>query len=428
MPLSRNRIVLIVLAAVLPLTGLGVAVTRPHGAAFAQAVDPELYAPWDSLVAEARARRGMQASVPPRAFQEHGYDQGLAISPDGGLLVSATPRQPTNSLDVIDPDRRTGWRIAHPHPRVGLIEPAFSPDGRKLAFVVGLPSPAAEFTGVSAIWIVDCQGRRLQVIAAPGRLYRHPVFSADGQRLAYARDVFEPVGPRPPLPPENQSAKPLSLFETDLATGRERRLSQERYGYLRPVAYGPQGTDLYFQASMRLVPASPGSPYLAPDRAYWQSIPPPPAPVPLQLFRVALADGAIGDVGPDFAPIPGRGPGGVLGLTPDGGVLLFDAQTEGRDRLAWSIYRADGAKVRRAAGDREPRYVQGAAVSPGEAYYAAVLTAAVAPGSPFDVQGFLLGRLDDAAAPTHLALSDIRFRREPVLLDSAQPPTGRQPR
>ena len=344
---------------------LATASVSTRGSVSAQGIDPELYAPWNSPVAEARANRGLEASPPRRAYHAHGYDDGLRAwrLRRRSRSRSATPTRPVNILEIIDPAPRTGWRIAHPHPRVGLMDPAFSPEGDRLAFVVGLPSAAGEFTGVSAIWIVDREGQVERVVSTPAaalsasRLSRRPTASG---WPSCARDVLRTRRRPRPLPPENQSAKPMSLFETDLESGRERQLSEERYAAVHPVAYEGSGGALLFQAGARLVPLEAvealcwgdGSGLLA-------ALPPPPAPLPLALLRLNLADRSISDAGPALAPIPGRGPGAVLGLTDRGGVVLFDTALEGEDHLDWSIYEVDRAQARCTAA--RPR----AALRPG---------------------------------------------------------------
>lgn len=381
--------------------------------------------PWDSAAAVERARRGLELSVPPHRFPEHGYDDGVAVAPGGSILASATPRQPVNVLDIVDLRSGSAWRLVHPNARVGPLEPAFSPDGRRLAFVVGLPSPAAEFTGVSAIWVVDLAGKVQRVISSPGRLYRRPVFSRDGKRLAFARDVFEPAAGFLPRRPENRSAKPQSLFEVNLETGAERRLSAERYQLLRPVTYAPTGDGIFFQASMRMIPVEPGSAVLVPDEAYWKAPPQPPAPVPLDVFELDLLDGSVKAVGPTWAHIPTRGPGALLTVKPDGLAVLFDAQVVGGNHLAWSIFAASESSTRLLSFDREGRYLQEVAASPNADAFAGVLTSGVRKNSPYDVNGFIFGALSGTTRLQRLPYRSIGFRPEVVMLDKSLPPTSR---
>ena len=380
--------------------------------------------PWDSPAAVERGRLGGEHSTPPRRFAEHGYDDGLAVAPGGAMLVSATPRQPVNTLDVVDLRTRSGWRIVHPNPRVGLLHPAFSPDGRRLAFVVGLPSGSGEFSGVSAIWIVDLSGKVVRILSAPGRLYDRPVFSRDGARLAYARDVFELTGSGLRLRPENRSAKPQSVFEADIESGDERQLSDERYLSIRPIDYAPAQDRIAFRAGPRMVPTVPGSADLGLDDSFWSGPPQAPAPVPLEVLTLSLADGKVRAAGADWAHVPGRGPGALLRLRLDGAALLFDGAVESRDEEAWTIFAANAAAARPMASGRDRRYVQAPAVSPDGGAFGAVLTGRVQTPATFDVGGFIFGALDGKSSPARLSYAQISFRAQPVVLDAALPPTG----
>jgi Tol biopolymer transport system component len=412
-------------AAVLGLSLVATAACGEKSAARPPTARIEFDEPWDSPAAVERARRGLERSAPPHRFPEHGYDDGIAVAPGGAILASATPRQPVNALDIVDLRSGSGWRLVHPDARVGLLDPAFSPDGSRLAFVVGLPSPAAEFTGVSGIWVVDLAGKVQRVISSPGRLYRRPIFSHDGKRLAFARDVFEPAAGFLPRRPENRSAKPQSPFEVDLESGAERRLSAERYQLLRPVNFVPSGDKLFFQASTRMIPVEPGSAILVPDEAYWKASPQPPAPVPLDVFQLNLLDGAVEAVGPTWAHIPSRGPGALLTVRPDSAAVLFDAQVERGDQLAWSIFAANESTTRRLSFGRQDRYLQEAATSPWADAFAGVLTSSVRKNPTFDVDGFIFGPLNGSAEPQRLPYKSIAFRRELVMLDKSLPPTGR---
>ncbi|MDP3747077.1 MAG: hypothetical protein Q8Q88_08510 [Phenylobacterium sp.] len=205
---------------------------------------------WNSVQGMVRARALTENRGHPPL---HLFRKGVAVSPDGALFVSATAGRPVNELDLVDIATRKGRVLSHPERRIELSQPAFSPDGKQLAFVASLPSDTGEYTGVSAIWITDLRGRAVRVISAPGRLYAAPAFSPDGRKLAYFRDVLAPPAPgMAKMPPENRALKPMALFETDLATGREARLAEQAYQGGLTIAYDEQG-GLYFRSGPALV-------------------------------------------------------------------------------------------------------------------------------------------------------------------------------
>lgn len=116
----------------------------------------------------------------------HGNGASVALSPDGVFLAATSMFRASSEISVIDLRTRSGWRLVPPDWRLDLSEQTFSPDGRRLAFIVNAPHNQ----GVTEIWIVPCAGGAvLQRIGAPGRAYRYPTFSPDGRRIAYFRDA-----------------------------------------------------------------------------------------------------------------------------------------------------------------------------------------------------------------------------------------------
>src|SRR5215469_5219718 len=70
-----------------------------------------------------------------------------------------------------------GWLVQaepKPAPAYALAEPGISPDGREIAFASG-----------GAIWSVPASGGEAQLLIADGATDRRPLFSPDGQKLAY---------------------------------------------------------------------------------------------------------------------------------------------------------------------------------------------------------------------------------------------------
>src|SRR5262249_11716388 len=111
----------------------------------------------------------------------------LAFSPDGSLLASGSGFEPwrhsptTGELVV--------WDVASGHGlharrglRGGLLDVAFSPDGRTLVSAYAGPSPTQ---GEMAVWDVT-SGRERLVVRNPGGSAWGVAFSPDGRRLVSA--------------------------------------------------------------------------------------------------------------------------------------------------------------------------------------------------------------------------------------------------
>lgn len=195
----------------------------------------------------------------------HGNDGGLALSPDGRLLAIGSMFQPSSEIRLVDLEERTGWRLVHPDWRIDLSQPAFSPDGRRLALLVSAPL----HRGVTEIWIMAPEGGPvLQRIAAPARSYSRPAFSPDGRRIAYFRDV-EPERPvDAPGFPEFALKSAFAIFEYDLSTGTETQLAPQAFSYGCGLFYQAQDEGVFYCASgaKEYGRAAPGLPWRWQDR------------------------------------------------------------------------------------------------------------------------------------------------------------------
>jgi hypothetical protein len=127
---------------------------------------------------------------------------------------------PINEIIVADLTQRTAVRVVGSNFRVKLAHPALSPDGRFLALVATPPS----YFGIAEIWVVDLTTEDVVRIAEPERGYEYPVFSFDGARLLYFKEVLphELRNNVTPIRPEYRAfVVPYGLAEFDFETRTE---------------------------------------------------------------------------------------------------------------------------------------------------------------------------------------------------------------
>ena len=170
---------------------------------------------------------------------------GLSISHDGRIIAVAREGAPINEVDVIDLVANRRWVLAHTDPRVRLQDPALSKTGDLLALVVTPPL----WSGVSEIWITSRDAGRVQVISSPRRFYSNPVFSADGKKLYFFRDVDSlPTEAAHPGRAELRQFHRFSIFEFDLGSLTERRLTDEEFSAPDSLYLSATGGALLFRA------------------------------------------------------------------------------------------------------------------------------------------------------------------------------------
>lgn len=243
------------LTAMLGVVGCG-ARSKERGTIVGRIADPTL--PWNSPENEAAQQ---DLPLPVRFLSGGGYD--LSISFDGKLMAAALPYAPANEVLIIDIASRRGWRLQHHHRRVLLTDPSFLPDGR-LALLV---SPPPRYLGISEIWINELSGAASSCIAGrPASLYQKPHFSRDSTTCLVFREADEAPHPWPANRPRREFREPHpgALFEVDLRTGVERRLSQRVFEKGR--AYYASDRDGYYLST---------SPPLIAGEPPWQGAPTP---------------------------------------------------------------------------------------------------------------------------------------------------------
>jgi len=294
-----------------------------------------------SLALAGLCRAAGPAPLPPvdSVLQEldrvHHYRE-VAISPDGTRVAWVEKLRDPEGRDALS----AVWtaEVASPRPRrvtagrggAALRErsPAFSPDGRTLAFLSD-----TEHTGQLQIWTTPAAGggapkRQTELDGQLDRL----VFSADGKSIAFLfvegsrQETGALVAYKPDAGVVEEKVEMQRIAVLDLAAGRVRRVSPEGL-YVYDYDWSPDGktfaaeavegsgTNDYWIAELYAVPAGGG-----PARSLWK----PPLQIAVPRFSpdgktIAVIHGLMSDEGSnggDVWEVPLSG-GEPRNLTPD---------------------------------------------------------------------------------------------------------------
>ncbi|HEY3132270.1 MAG TPA: protein kinase [Acidobacteriota bacterium] len=125
-----------------------------------------------------------QGGQPEQITAGQGDDAELDISRDGKSIVFSTYRINVNlaELSVDTPSGRTGLRWLTTDSARGELAPAYSPDGRHIAYFTNRIGAEKE-----GIWVMDTDGSNpAQLIGEDERVNIFPRWTPDSQRLFYA--------------------------------------------------------------------------------------------------------------------------------------------------------------------------------------------------------------------------------------------------
>ena len=120
-------------------------------------------------------------------------DYSPAISPDGKWLAFASNRLQNAELYLMDLTTRTLQQLTHTD-ELDEYMPAFSPDGKSIAFVSertrgGMMLPSVQASGsdprTATIYLMDVDGRNQRPLIDIEGAQRAPVFSPNGQQIAF---------------------------------------------------------------------------------------------------------------------------------------------------------------------------------------------------------------------------------------------------
>jgi len=111
-------------------------------------------------------------------------------------------------------------------------EPAWSPDGTRMAFVLSTPEHLGAYAGDGDIYLVNADGSGLTQLTE-GLQAAAPAWSPDGTRIVFARD----------------QGTSLVVMNADGSGAQELRLDGEAYPSYQGPAWSPDGARIAFQAS-----------------------------------------------------------------------------------------------------------------------------------------------------------------------------------
>jgi Tol biopolymer transport system component len=144
------------------------------------------------------------------------FTSSPAWSPDGRRLAFASNMDGPYRIYVMDP------RSGRSRPLIEGTSPAWSPDGRRLAFERGAGTKAD-------LWVIGVDGRGLRRLTRNPGVELGPSWSPDGSKIAFSR----------------RTADIASIVVASADGGGERRLTRGAMDELSP-AWSPDGSKIAF--------------------------------------------------------------------------------------------------------------------------------------------------------------------------------------
>jgi Tol biopolymer transport system component/imidazolonepropionase-like amidohydrolase len=200
------------------------------------------------------------------------YDGGAAWSPDGDFVAFArdlppdSDRPPKSGIELLNMTSGVVRELrVDGLPRPGVRDPAWSPDGRRIAFV----NTFARAPAGSRIWMVDATGGAATPVSAEGVQAIAPAFSPDGRRIAFlAPDAANRMQVWVLDASATAPAKPRRLTNHDDVVGGRVRWTRDGLsivyaadGHLRRIApAGGDWSDIPFSAHLTFTRRRPELP------------------------------------------------------------------------------------------------------------------------------------------------------------------------
>jgi Tol biopolymer transport system component/DNA-binding winged helix-turn-helix (wHTH) protein len=178
---------------------------------------------------------------------QHPGDCCPAWSPDGRNLAFTRIAADEYGIYVVSAKGGTPKKISHEDPRKKRGELAWTPDGKSIAFSGDSPR------GGSQIFLLSVEDSSVHAITEPQGQDRDwgPAFSPDGSQMAFVRG--------------NGAGFPEEVYVMALNSGAPRQLTNERAAIMGPPTWSPDGASVIFSStrggdpSLWTIPANGGA-------------------------------------------------------------------------------------------------------------------------------------------------------------------------
>ena len=181
-------------------------------------------------------------------------DYSPAISPDGKWVAFASNRLQNAELYLIDLTDRSLRQLTHTD-ELDEYMPAFSPDGKSIAFATertrgGMMLPPVQASGSdpsrASIYLMDIDGRNQRPLVDANGADRAPVFSPDGQKIAFESKA-PTDGRRGEVTSPLQNNDTLEIYVIDIDGTHKTQLTQNDVDDGHPT-WSPNGKQIAFSS------------------------------------------------------------------------------------------------------------------------------------------------------------------------------------
>ena len=178
-------------------------------------------------------------------------DYSPAISPDGQWLAFTSNRLQNAELYLMDLATRSLQQLTHTD-ELDEYMPAFSPDGKSIAFVSertrgGMMLPSVQASGsdprTATIYLMDIDGRNQRPLIDIEGAQRAPVFSPDGQKIAFESKA--PMQETESEPGSTENNATLEIYAIHIDGRNKKRLTHNDVDDGHPT-WAPNGKQIAF--------------------------------------------------------------------------------------------------------------------------------------------------------------------------------------